>query len=107
MVLQIQRKKVDSDPDTRIYFSRVQLTQIQHALIVGLTDAEIEAAGGSDPMLDMLLGLPGVMRATTTPYACVISKAPVYGWDEIEPKLLSILTAWNLDLEQSNLTKDL
>lgn len=88
MSLQIQRS-ITPDPNTRAYFSREVLT----------TKDEGASRGGPhrprSPFLATALEIPGVAVATVTPYALIISKAPMFSWEEIEPSLLRLLSAFN------------
>jgi hypothetical protein len=90
--LQVKRLIPDNDPegDTRVYFSRAELTSER---TVGMRG---DPALSEDPVLSLALEIPGVALAALTPYSIAISRAPTYSWAEIESHILRLLTSLNL-----------
>lgn len=91
MKVRIQRMCAPERPDVRAYFSHEQLTAQTTAAERGQDDSV------DDPVLDALIRVPGVVVATVMPYAVSILKSPSHDWEEIEPSVLRLLSAFNLD----------
>ena len=87
--LKIQRLCPESDPHTRIYFSRAELTKLAVTSPRGMR-------GIRDPVLKAVLEIPGVAMSHVSPYSILVVKAPTYEWDEIEVDIMRLLTAFNL-----------
>jgi hypothetical protein len=88
--LQIQRLIPENDPHTRAYFSRTQLTNKPAIAWRGTKEAR------RDPVLALVLEIPGVANAAVTAYSLSVLKAPTWEWEEIEPSILRLMTAFNL-----------
>ena len=88
MALQLQRLCPPENPGLRIYFSRSELTK---TVCVGERGTQIK-----DPLLKLVLEIPGIAFAEVHVYQIVVLKVPTYTWDEIEPQIAKLLTTLNL-----------
>lgn len=86
-MIRIQRG-ISSDPEQRTYFSREELSNRIEFAERG--DGEEHGA-----FLTALLEIPGLAFGSVRPYVIVIVKAPPFSWEEIEPSILRLLTAFN------------
>lgn len=98
MPLKLKRLTIPGDKDTRIYFSHTQLADHPEGAEYGM---EVESA-----VLEAALEVPGVAAAEVHGYHLSILKTPMYSWDEVEPKLLVLMTALNLELPEEKETPD-
>jgi hypothetical protein len=71
------------DPDTRVYHVKDRITDIRIAAAAGDSDV-------SD-LAQIFLDIDGVSGVRIDPYLVLISKAPLYEWDEVEGRVLDIL----------------
>lgn len=90
MSVKIRRLIPKDDPETRVYFSRTELTKKN---IMGIRG---EFPLPNNSILTAVLEIPGVAQAGVQPYCIMIGKAPTYEWPEIEPSVVNLLSAFNL-----------
>lgn len=84
----IKIKKMQPMPLMRVYFSRA---------ILAKTTENVERGGKvKNPVLESALEIPGVERAQVTPYSLAIMRAPMFAWNEIEPRVMALLEALNI-----------
>lgn len=74
-----------NDPNTQVYHTRVQLSEEMESGIRG-TDHNLGALGC------LLLEVPGVVQVQVHCYLILVTKAPLYAFDEIRPKVEQILS---------------
>lgn len=108
------------DDDRRIYHSRNVLTEkrIEGAakgkppldgedmmgigISMGAASTIIDpAAPVENPILELVLEMPGVEMAACTPYALLVVKAKNFEWSEVDRNVLKILTSLHLPIENS------
>lgn len=76
----------------RLYFTRTALTDV---IEPGLRGATFEYA---NPVLEAIMGIPGVEAATVYPYHVVVQRARAFEWDELEAPILCLLTSLHIPL---------
>ena len=86
-MVQIQRL-LGPDPDQRLYFSRTELVELSEM-------AERGDGQEHSPITAAVLEIPGVIFTVIKPYSVVVIKAPPFSWEELEPSILRLLTAFN------------
>jgi hypothetical protein len=90
VTVKIRRLIPKDDPETRVYFSRTELTKKN---IMGIRG---EFPLPNNSILTAVLEIPGVAQAGVQPYCVVVGKAPTYEWPEIEPSVVNLLSAFNI-----------
>ena len=86
-MVQIQRL-LTPDPDQRLYFSRTELVELSE---MG------ERGDGQEhsPFTEAALEISGIIFMVVKPYCISVVKAPPFTWEELEPSILRLLTAFN------------
>jgi len=88
MKQKIRRDIIPGDDDTRVYHSRIVLTEKAH-----------EHAHGnqkhSNGILRMLVEIPGVHMAVVQKYIAIVYKAKMFTWEEVEPAVVRVMGALN------------
>lgn len=117
---QFQRQIIDWD--TRLYHSRVKLTEkrIEAAskgtppsdnddafgvgVSLGLASTVIDPnAVVENPLLEAVLEIPGVESSAVTPYVLMVKRSKAFDWGDIETALLKLLHSFHLALEDSKI----
>jgi hypothetical protein len=80
-----------------MYFSRAEITKKTTRLAKG-------QGRPRDPIMEVIISIPGIAFATVTPYCLMLTKAPTYGWEEIDPQVINLLTSLNIG--QGNLLEE-
>jgi hypothetical protein len=91
VALKLQRICPPEMPHMRVYFSRAELTDQIHA-------GQRGDPSNADPVLKLVLEIPGIAFAEVHCYQIVVLKVPTFEWDEIEPGIAKLLTTLNLGL---------
>jgi len=76
-------------PEVAAYFSRSELVKT----IVGGERGDPDV---QDPVLELVLQIPGICVATVRPYIINVTKAPTYEWPEIDPQVEKLIRSFDL-----------
>ena len=111
----LERKQLSEDQ--MIWYSRAELTSKQRETSweYGVETQTIEQPGregiktitvplppGSpSPLMEALLTTPGVTAIDIYRYHVVVSKSPMYSWDEVSREVQRLLISFNLDIENT------
>lgn len=71
----------------RLYHTRMVLTEFPSQGVVKCEGVEEMVDG----VLSFVIAIPGVVQASVEPHKLTVVKSPAFSWDEVEPKLLSLL----------------
>lgn len=80
-------EQVDGNPHARIYHTRMVLTEYI-AQIVTACEGITEQLEG---VAEYLMGIRGVIQIQVERHKFTVVKSPMFGWDEIEPKIVDLL----------------
>ncbi len=79
---------VSGSPNRRIYHSRLRLLEEGFQVQSGLAGAShINDTTECCSILAFLLAIPGVAHAQVTAWSAVITKSPIFSWEEIESQM--------------------
>lgn len=95
MKVQIKRLLHPENSDMRAYFTRTVLTEVSMVMRRGM-EAYLAEDAPKNALMDATLEIPGVVEIQLQPYILTLTKVPTYGWEEIEPTVLRLLSAFEL-----------
>ena len=73
-----------NDPNTKAYHCR-------HILAPSMEEGARGNFDGLGSLGQMFLDIPGVVHVTLGPYLCLVTKAALFEWKEVEPRVEEIL----------------
>lgn len=74
------------NPNVKSFHTRMILTDY---VSIGVSKCE-EVVESVDGILDFVMRIPGVTQAQVEPHKLTVIKSPAFGWDEIEPRIISL-----------------
>jgi len=89
----VQRMVVPENEDTRLYFSRTELTEKICSPVTRGEEQDHDKFIA--PVVEYALQVPGVHLAAASPYSLMVVKVPTYSWDEVEPSIMNLLMSLN------------
>lgn len=91
---QISRKILENEKDARMYFTRTRLCD-QPMVVEAGTEQSCP-----NTLVGALLEIDGIAAVELHMYHVAVHKSPMYDWDEIEPRMLRLLSAMHSDLQE-------
>lgn len=78
------------------FHSRAKLTTwITESALANSNCDEREDGSTFSPITRMIINIDGIAEIHLEPYRMVVRKAVLYRWDELAPRIMSILKIWN------------
>ena len=82
-----------TDPNVKVYNTRVELTGKPEVGFRGCAD-EVGA------FANLVLEIDGVTQVQLGSYVLIVTKAPLYSWDEVQPKVRGLLETFVISQRQ-------
>lgn len=82
-----------TDPDVRVYYTRLLLMSDYgvQGLLKGSQFGQIPLMFEPAPIIELVLEMPGVVHAEVRAHHILLTKSPVFTWDEIDERMLVLM----------------